>query len=336
MAWMFRAWLLMVVLGWGAVALAQPRWRLVWSDEFQQPEGTPPSSARWAFDTGGHGWGNSELQSYTTRRANSRVESGMLVIEARKEAYTGTDGIRREYTSARLKTMGKAWWTYGRMEARIQIPSGQGLWPAFWMLGTDFPTVGWPACGEVDIMENIGREPGTTHAVLHGPGYSGGANVGSTYTLSGGRRLADDFHVYAIEWERDRVRWFLDDREFFRATPASLPAGKPWVFNHDFFLILNVAVGGIFPGNPDGTAVFPQRMLVDYVRVYEADTRTPLIQIDSHETGPRLTWPVTLPAADVEAAEVLGGPWTSVSTPPLMEGLQWIAPVPPGYYRLRW
>ncbi|HAB19008.1 MAG TPA: hypothetical protein DCE44_21535 [Verrucomicrobiales bacterium] len=315
---------------------AEPRWRLVWNDEFDQPDGSAPVASRWTYDIGGHGWGNGELQSYTARRENSRIEDGHLVIESRAESFTGSDGLRKDYTSARLKTLGRASWTFGRIEVRTKIPYGQGLWPAFWMLGTDFPTVGWPNCGEVDIMENVGREPSKSHGVLHGPGYSGSANVGSTFTLSGGRRLADDFHVYAIEWERDRVRWFVDDRLFFTATPASLPAGRSWVFNHNFFLILNVAVGGAFPGSPDRTTVFPQRMLVDYVRVYTADSSPRSLQIESGDSAPQLVWPTTLPRPEIEFRDSLGAAWSVITPVEHVRGLDSVAPVPPGYYWLRW
>ena len=150
----------------------------------------------------------------------------------------------------------------------MKIPRGQGIWPAFWMLGTNIASVSWPACGEIDIMENIGKEPGTVHGTVHGPGYSGDAGIGGPSTLPGGAALADDFHVYAIEWETNRIRWFLDRQVYFTLTPANLPAGKEWVFNQPHFLLLNLAVGGGWPGYPDATTTFPQRITVDYVRVY--------------------------------------------------------------------
>jgi beta-glucanase (GH16 family) len=220
------------------------------------------------YDLGGGGWGNNELQTYTNRRVNSRIERGQLVIEARRESFTGTDGKSREYTSARLKTLGRFATTYGRVEARIQVPRGQGIWPAFWMLGTNIASVGWPACGEIDIMENIGREPYTVHGTLHGPGYSGGSGIGGTFKLPGGGRFADGFHVFATEWEPDRIRWFVDGQLFFTANRKSLPAKAKWVFDQPMFILLNLAVGGNWPGNPDATTSFPQRLLVDYVRVY--------------------------------------------------------------------
>src|SRR5437660_12528991 len=157
-------------------------------------------------------------------------------------------------------------WRYGRIEARIQIPRGQGLWPAFWMLGDNIPSVGWPGCGEIDIMENIGKEPGRVHGTVHGPGYSGAQGVSSPYDLRAGA-FADTFHVYAIEWEPAAIRWYVDDVLYKTVTPQDLP-GR-WVYDRPFFIILHLAVGGSSPGSPDATTVFPQTMRVDYVRVYE-------------------------------------------------------------------
>ena len=146
-----------------------PGWSLVWSDEFSAPDGSAPDPAKWTYDVGGKGWGNNELESYTNRKENARIEKGNLVITAQKQTYTGADGVTRDYTSARLKTQNLFTQTYGRFEARIKIPEGQGMWPAFWMLGQDIPSAGWPKCGEIDIMENIGKEPGSVHGSLHGP-----------------------------------------------------------------------------------------------------------------------------------------------------------------------
>lgn len=238
-------------------------WKLVWADEFDQPDGSSPDPAKWAFDIGATGWGNNEWQYYTARTNNARIESGMLVIEARQESYLGSS-----YTSARLKTQGRAAWAYGRIEARIQIPRTQGIWPAFWMLGTNITSVGWPQCGEIDIMENIGREPARVHGTIHGPGYSGGGGISGAYSLPGNVPFADDFHIYAVEWTTNQIKWFVNGTQFFSVTPASLPAGANWVFDKPQFLLLNVAVGGNWPGYPDATTVFPQKMLVDYVRVY--------------------------------------------------------------------
>ena len=251
----------------GAVSAAQA-WQLAWSDEFDGPDGSAPDPSKWVRETGGGGWGNQELETYTTRAENATLQGGALVITARAEHFTGADGIARDYTSARLKTEGRFAQTYGRVEARVQIPRGQGLWPAFWMLGTDVSSVGWPACGEIDIMENIGREPLQVHGTIHGPGYSGGGGPSAAFTSADGTPFADAYHVYAIEWEPSEIRWYVDDHLYETRRPADLPAGSRWVFDHDFFILLNVAVGGSWPGNPDATTVFPQQMKVDYVRVY--------------------------------------------------------------------
>ena len=246
-----------------------PSWRLVWSDEFNGPTGSAVDSTKWSFDLGGNGWGNNELETYTSRTANAHLQDSSLVIKAIKETYTGPDNITRNYTSARLLTKHKFSEAYGRFEARIKIPFGQGIWPAFWMLGDSIDTVHWPNCGEIDIMENIGREPSVVHGTFHGPGYSGGNGIGAAFTLTGGKKFSDDFHTFAVEWEPNVVRYYVDGLLYQTRTPADLPPGKTWVFDHPFFIILNVAVGGSWPGNPDATTVFPQQMLVDYVRVYK-------------------------------------------------------------------
>jgi beta-glucanase (GH16 family) len=242
-------------------------WVLTWNDEFDGRSGDSPDPTKWVVEGGGNGWGNNELQYYTPRRENVRQENGTLVIEAVKEQFTGSDGVKRDYTSARLKTQGRFSQAYGRFEARIRIPMGRGVWPAFWLLGDDFSTAGWPTCGEIDIMENIGTEPSTIHGTLHGPGYFAGKSVSEGFTLSKGR-FSDDFHVFAVEWEPQLIRFYVDDKLYSTRTPADLPAGTRWAFDHQFFLLLNLAVGGNLPGSPDSSTVFPQRMLVDYVRVY--------------------------------------------------------------------
>jgi beta-glucanase (GH16 family) len=245
----------------------ETKYVLVWSDEFSAANGSLPDSFKWVMETGGGGWGNNELESYTNRARNAHVRKGNLVITAIKETYKGADGITRQYTSARLKTLGLFEQKYGRFEARIKIPRGQGIWPAFWMLGNNIGTVDWPDCGEIDIMENIGKEPDKVHGTIHGPGYSGENGLGGTYTLPSGK-FADDFHIFAVEWEPLAIRFYVDSHLYETRTPAAVPAGKTWVFDHPFFILLNVAVGGGWPGNPDRTTVFPQRMLVDYVKVY--------------------------------------------------------------------
>src|SRR5229473_1658733 len=240
---------------------------LVWSDEFNGADGTTPDSSKWAYDTGGNGWGNNELECYTNLTQNAQVQGGNLVITAMHQpSYACSGGTMRDYTSARLKTQGLFSQAYGRFEARIKIPAGQGVWPAFWMLGNNISSIGWPKCGEIDIMENIGREPATVHGTLHGPGYSGANGVGGPYTLASGA-FSDNFHVFAIEWFPDHIDWYVDTTLYLSKKQTDLPGA--WVFDHPFFIILNLAVGGYWPGYPDQTTVFPQYMLVDYVRVYQ-------------------------------------------------------------------
>ncbi len=251
----------------GASPQSSGEWQLVWQDEFDGPVGTPPSADRWVHDVGGDGWGNGQLEFDTARPENVSMDgAGNLVITARKESYGG-----RSYTSARINSSGRFEQAYGRFEARLQLPVGRGIWPAFWLLGSNIKEVGWPECGEIDIMEYRGQLPALVRGSLHGPGYSGGDNIGADYAVSGGK-LYEDFHVYAVEWEPTRIRWMVDGRTFFEATPSRLPAGKRWVYDHPHFIILNVAVGGGYVGPPDSTTVFPQQMKVDYVRVY---TRAP-------------------------------------------------------------
>lgn len=243
---------------------------LVWSDEFNGANGSAPDSSRWQFDTGANKWGNNELESYTSRPSNVHIQDGSLVIIAQKENFTGSDEIQANYTSARLKTQNLFARAYGRFEARIKIPAGQGMWPAFWMLGNDIGTAGWPKCGEIDIMENIGREPGTAHGSLHGPSSSASTtSQTSTFELPGGKKFSDDFHVFAIEWDASAVKFFVDSNNYATFSKAQWPGTGPWVFDHPFFIVLNVAVGGDWPGSPDAATTFPQQMLVDYVRVYK-------------------------------------------------------------------
>ena len=243
-------------------------WTLTWSDEFDGPDGSAVDVAKWIQETGGNGWGNDELEYYTNRVENAHLKSGNLVIRIFAEKYTGADGVSRNYTSARLKTLGRFSQQYGRFEARIKIPHGQGIWPAFWMMGDNIEKDGWPNGGEIDVMENIGKEPSLVHGTIHGPGYSGANGIGAPYGLAGDKPFADDFHVYAVEWEPEVIRFYVDDHLYETRTPADLPKGAKWVYDHPFFILLNCAVGGGWPGSPDQTTAFPQEMLVDYVRVY--------------------------------------------------------------------
>ncbi|WP_020518860.1 glycoside hydrolase family 16 protein [Catelliglobosispora koreensis] len=243
---------------------------LTWSDEFNAAAGTAPNSARWRYDIGGGGWGNNELQYYTNRTQNAAHDgAGNLVITARREnpAGYGCWYGSCQYTSARLLTAATFTQAYGRFEARMKIPRGQGLWPAFWMLGNNIGSVGWPQSGEIDIMENVGFEPSTVHGTLHGPGYSGGAGVGGGYMLPGGQALADAFHTFTVDWEPNAITWYIDGIQYSRKTPADI-GGNQWVFDHPFFMIMNVAVGGNWPGSPNASTVFPQTLTIDYVRVY--------------------------------------------------------------------
>jgi len=242
-----------------------PGWKLVWNDEFDGAKGSKLEASRWVYETGGSGFGNNQLEFDTDRAENASLDgNGELTITAIKESYMG-----RNYTSVRLKTQGKFEHLYGRYEIRMRLPFGQGIWPAFWMMGADPNNVGWPTRGEIDVMENIGREPDTIHGTLHGPGYSGSNGIGSPSKLMSGQRFADEYHVFAIEWEKDVIRWYVDGKLYQTRTPADLPNGSKWVYDHPFFLLLNLAVGGEWPGNPDGTTTFPQTMKVDYVRVYD-------------------------------------------------------------------
>jgi beta-glucanase (GH16 family) len=239
-------------------------WELVWNDEFNADAGTPINDAYWTCEIGGHGWGNAQLEYDTDRVENVAQDgAGHLVITARAESYRGNT-----HTSARCNTRAKVEFTYGKIEARINLPQGQGIWPAFWMLGADFGEVGWPDCGEIDIMEYIGREPQTIYGTIHGPGYSGASGIGSSRRFN--IDVADDYHVFGIEWGPNIIRWHIDGRLFYTVTPNTL-GGREWVFDHDFYLIINVAVGGYWPGNPDDTTEFPQRMLIDWIRVYQTN-----------------------------------------------------------------
>jgi beta-glucanase (GH16 family) len=248
----------------------RPGWKLVWSDEFNGTDGSAPDSSKWTYDTGGKGWGNNELECYTNLPQNAQIKGGNLVITAMQQpGYACSGATTNNYTSARLKTQGLFSQAYGRFEARIKIPAGQGMWPAFWMLGDNIGSVGWPTSGEIDIMENIGKEPSTVHGSLHGPGTtSRTSDATAPFRLPAGQNFAGDFHLYAVEWEPGTIRFYVDTNLYATFTSSQWPAGGTWVFDHPFFIILNVAVGGSWPGSPDNTTVFPQQMLVDYVRVY--------------------------------------------------------------------
>lgn len=237
-------------------------WKLVWGDEFNGSANALPDATKWTFDLGGGGWGNQELEVYTRDAGNvSHDGQGHLVIRALKT----TSG---QYTSARIKTENKFTVEHGKVAVRMKISRGQGMWPAFWMLGANHKA-GWPECGEIDVMENIGKEPSIVHGTIHGPGYSGSKGIGHEYSLPNGQMLSDDFHIYAVEWSSAAITFSLDDKPYGTIKPADLPPGTRWVFDQPFFLLLNVAVGGDWPGNPDATTQFPQTLIADWVRVWK-------------------------------------------------------------------
>jgi beta-glucanase (GH16 family) len=231
-----------------------------WSDEFN---GNIVNSANWSFESGNNnGWGNSELENYTNRPQNAFVSQGNLIIEAREEYYQGNN-----YTSARMITKGKQVFTFGRIDIRAKLPKGKGIWPALWLLGSNIDAVGWPACGEIDMMELLGQEPNKMYGTLHwGADFASHASKGSNYTLNSGS-FDEEFHVYSMVWKQDSIKMFVDDIAFFSGGKTDVAGDYP--FNKDFFFIFNIAVGGNFPGNPDGTTSFPQRMVIDYIRVFQ-------------------------------------------------------------------
>lgn len=243
------------------------QWNLIWEETFKLPE---IDTGKWNFVEGGWGFGNEESQYYTARKENARVENGMLILEARQEAYE-----KMGYTSAKLTTKGKAAWTYGRFSIRAKLPEGQGIWPAIWMMPEDMERyTGWPACGEIDIMEQIGHQPGTVYGTLHyGLPHT---YTGENYTLPGNAKFSDDFHVFTLDWEPGEFRWYVDGVLYARQnkwfskpgkTGENVPRYAP--FDREFYLQLNLAVGGKWPGYPDETTTFPQQMMIDYIKVYQ-------------------------------------------------------------------
>lgn len=253
----------MCALAVGAVACSSEGdkgpWQLVWSDEF---DGTSLDMSKWSHQLG-DAFGTNQLDYDTDRTENVSVSDGLLHITALKEEYRGNT-----YTSGRITTADKFHRTYGRFEARIKLPIGYGMWPAFWMIGSNFEDVYWPECGEIDIMEYRGSDPSVCIGSLHGPGYSGGDALSKSTRLTSGQRFSDDFHVFAVEWEEGVVRFYRDDVNYETRESGELNRDQRWVFDHDFNLILNLAIGGNFGPAPNADTVFPQSMLVDYVRVY--------------------------------------------------------------------
>lgn len=278
--------------------LAEEGWNLTWSDEFT---GSSINEKNWMFDigTGSSGWGNNELQYYTNRKENLRIENGNLLIEARKESYQG-----KGYTSGRLKTQGLREFQYGKVEARMKLPIGQGIWPAFWMLGSNINQSVWPKCGEIDIMEHINKESvvhGTIHWDTNGYSYYGGDSKSLDVT---------QYHVYAIEWNKDSIQWFVDGQKYWEANISNNINGTE-EFQKPFFLLLNLAVGGNWPGNPDGDTAFPAKMFVDYVRVYQKGEKqnTPIVAPEVGTTLSPVDWylynkPVSSMASGVQNMQV--------------------------------
>ena len=257
------AWVCVAVLNLLALCSVQATdWKLVWSDEFDRSGAPDPS--KWGYEEGF--LRNQEAQYYTRdRRENARVEDGMLVIEGRKEAFLGQDGKHASYTSASLTTQGKANWTYGRLEVRAKLPAGKGVWPAIWMLGENIPSVGWPKCGEIDIMEFVGNDPAAIHGTVH---YSQGGQHASSGGTTPIVNPGAGFHVYAVDWMRDRIDFFFDGKKYhtFPVGPAGIGSDNP--FNKPQYLILNLALGGTWGGTVDQAAL-PQKFYIDYVRVYQ-------------------------------------------------------------------
>ncbi len=242
-----------------------PGWELAWHDEF---DGKAIDFSQWQHEVNASGGGNNELQYYTARPENSLVTNGLLVIQARRETYTGPEGTRR-FTSARLRTLGKGDWKYGRFEIRAKLPTGKGIWPAIWMLPTDNTYGGWPNGGEIDIMELVGHEPNRVHATLHyGDDTKGHLFKGAYFDLTQGS-FSQDFHVFRLDWEPEQFRWYVDNKLYQTQTNWHTKKHPfPAPFDQQFHLLLNLAVGGNWPGNPDESTVFPQPFFIDYVRVY--------------------------------------------------------------------
>ncbi len=264
-------WMIAAMLAVSAAELGRAAdddaWKLVWSDEFS---GASLDYAKWGVDVNAFGGGNDELQLYTDRKENVRVEDGSLVIEARKD-NPGIQGTVREYSSGRVRTKHRGDWKYGRMEVRAKLPDGDGMWSAIWMMPTEEKYGGWAASGEIDIAETNGKSPETVHLTIHhGGGWPNNRQSGGKHSLAKGR-FSDDFHVYAIEWEAKSIRWFVDGKQAHEETAWESSGGAfPAPFDQEFHLVLNLAVGGRFVGRPSEKTVLPKKMLVDYVRVYEA------------------------------------------------------------------
>lgn len=233
---------------------------IVWLEEF---DGNTINDRYWSFEIGNkyNGWGNNELEYYTEN--NAEVKNGKLIITAKKEDKNGYN-----YTSSRMITAKKLNFTYGEIEVRAKLPKGKGIWPAIWMLGESIDTKGWPGCGEIDIMELIGDNPFKIYGTLHGPGYSGKDGYDRTYTLTGTKDFSDEFHVFKVDWQSERINWYVDDELYHTVNRHEVESkGLNWVFDNKFYILLNVAVGGSWPGSPDFSTEFPQTMEIDYIKI---------------------------------------------------------------------
>jgi beta-glucanase (GH16 family) len=280
-----------ILLAVGTVLAALPGVRaespiLLWSDEFNQPDATGPDPAKWAYELGAGdppGWGNAELETYTSSRANSLVVSDADASDGKALAIRAMRN-GSSYTSARIHTL--ATFQYVRLEARARIPSGMGCWPAFWAVGANAGTVGWPACGEIDVMEWVGKAPDHIKGSLHAPGFYGAHPLNADCALPGGATYGDAYHVFAVDWYPDEIVFSMDGTVYEDRRKGDRPAGSKWPFDHPFRILLNFAVGGRWPGPPDSSTVFPQDYRIDYVRVYALPPTPP----------PHLAWPPAPPA----------------------------------------
>jgi beta-glucanase (GH16 family) len=258
---------------------------LVWSDEFNQPDATGPDATKWAYELGvgdPPGWGNSELETYTDSRSNSLVVSDAGATDGKALAIRALRS-GSSYTSARIHSL--ATFKYGRLEARARVPSGAGCWPAFWAIGANAMDVGWPGCGEIDVMEWVGKEPGHIKGSLHAPGFYGDHPLNADFVLPGGASYSEAYHVFAVDWYPGEIVFSMDGIVYEDRKKDDRPAGSKWPFDHPFRILLNFAVGGRWPGPPDSATVFPQDYRIDYVRVYSLPAAPP----------PRLAWPPAPP-----------------------------------------
>ena len=319
-------------------------WNLVWSDEFNAAAGTYPNSANWTYDTGNSGFGNPEIEDYCVPGSNAspcnasvpnayQDGNGNLVIQAVRDSSGN-------WTSARLKSQGLQQFQYGRIEARMKLPVGDGFWPAFWMLGANINSVSWPQCGEEDIMEWVqSYTPTTTSSTTHGPGYSGANGIGAQYTFPNGGRIDDGaYHIYGVQWSQNLLQYYRDDPSnvFLTLTPSTIPSGSQWVFNNPFFLLLNLAIGdGGFPGSTDNTTPSTATMLVDYVRVYQQSSTAPTNLNGSHTLTPQNATGLRLD--DSSASTATNNPidvYTANGTPAQTWSISNSGVTPAGYYNL--